>query len=277
MSLFPPNAPSSRRDTLEVLYRDDLLVAVSKPAGLLVHRSDLDRHETRFALQVVRDMVGRHVYPVHRLDRPTSGVLLFALTPEAARTVMAAFEERRVEKRYLAVVRGVIDGEGTVDHPLVEEPDQRMPGALLRPEPQDAVTAYRRLAQVEIPVAVGRHASARYSLVELHPHTGRRRQLRRHMKHLSHPIIGDTTYGDGSHNRLYRDDLGCRRMLLHAAELSFPHPESGETVVVTAPLDPAFGEIVDRFGWRDAVPSPQGRGELGTLSGERDRVRVGSL
>ncbi len=252
---------------LEILYRDDLLVAVNKPAGLLVHRSDLDRHETRFALQIVRDMMGRHVYPVHRLDRPTSGVLLFALSPEAARDVAAAFEARRVEKRYLALVRGVIGEAGCVDHPLAEEPDRRLPGPVGPAEPQEAVTGYRRLAETEIAVAVGRHASARYSLAELCPHTGRRHQLRRHMKHLSHPIIGDTTYGDGCHNRLFRDDLGCRRLLLHAAELAFPHPESGATVVVTAPLDPAFGGVVRRFGWHDAVPSPglcppppQGRG-----------------
>jgi tRNA pseudouridine65 synthase len=242
-------------ETLQILYHDDQLVAVHKPAGLLVHRSDLDRHETRFALQLVRDQLGMRVYPVHRLDRPTSGLLLFALSPETARVLAGAFEARLVEKRYLAVVRGIIGEEGVVDHPLADEPDRSSPG-LPSEELRTAVTAYRRMATTELPFASGRHSTSRYSLVELRPLTGRRRQLRRHMKHLCHPMIGDTTYGEGRHNRLFRDELKCGRLLLHAAELSFSHPATGLAVTVTAPLEGEFAALLHRLGWRDAVPPP---------------------
>lgn len=239
---------------IALLHLDEHLVAVAKPAGLLVHRSPIDRHETRFALQEVRDLLRRHVYPVHRLDKPTSGVLLFALSPEAARRLTDSFAAGRVTKRYLAVARGVVPDAGVIDHPLVEEPD-RLDGPLVSEGlPQPALTLYRRLAAAELPVALGRYATSRYSLVLLEPRTGRRHQLRRHLKHLCHPIIGDTTYGEGRHNRLFRERFACGRLLLHAAELALPHPASGQTLTVAAPLDPALVALFDRLGWRNALP-----------------------
>ena len=242
---------------LEILFRDEYFVAVNKPAGLLVHRSDLDRHETEFALQMVRNQVGLHVYPIHRLDRPTSGVLLFALSPEAARRAGEAFESDVVRKTYLAVVRGVTEEEALIDYPLQELPERF--AAKSEPENGDAkeaVTAFRRLAMVELPLPLGKFPTVRYSLLEVRPRTGRRHQIRRHLKHVFHPIIGDTTYGEGRHNRLFRTELACNRMLLHAAELSFPHPWSGDTVTISAPLEGEFAKIIQLFGWRDSLRTP---------------------
>jgi tRNA pseudouridine65 synthase len=238
---------------VEILFRDEHLVAVHKPSGLLVHRSPIDRHETRFALQEVRDLLRCRVYPVHRLDKPTSGVLVFALHPAAARSLGDAFAGGCAVKTYLAVTRGIVPAEGIIDHPLCEELD-RFDGPVSAPAvPQPAVTAFRRLAHVELPVATGRYATSRYSLVELYPRTGRRHQLRRHMKHLLHPIIGDTTYGEGRHNRFFREEFGCARLLLHAVELSLPHPGSGEKVTFTAPPDPELAHLLDRLGWLEAA------------------------
>ena len=241
---------------MEILYHDEHVVAVCKPSGLLVHRSSIDRRETRFALQEVRDLLGRRVYPVHRLDKPTSGVLLFGLDPLAARKMADAFATGRVAKTYLAVVRGTMPEEGVIDHPLAEEPDRFAPASAGAGDivPREAVTFYRRLAEVELPVAVGRYSTSRYSLVDLSPRTGRRHQLRRHLKHLFHPIIGDTKYGEGRHNRFFREEFQTARMLLHAVELTFFHPATGAPVTVCAPLEGAFAALLARFGWLAAIP-----------------------
>ena len=238
---------------MEILYHDDHFVAVNKPAGLLVHRSPIDRHETRFALQVVRDLLGRRVYPVHRLDRATSGVLLFALSPDTACQLGAAFADGRMRKGYLTVVRGCLDDGGVIDHPLAGVTDRRLLPSKSDGTARDAVTRYRRLASVELPFAVGRYATSRYSLAAASPVTGRRHQLRRHFKHIFHPVIGDTRYGEGRHNRFFREELGCSRLLLHARELTFHHPVGGEQVVISAPLDDSFAALLDRLGWREAV------------------------
>ena len=239
---------------MQILFRDDHCVAISKPAGLLVHRTPLDPRGERFALQLARNQLGRRVYPVHRLDRPTSGVLVFAFTPEAARHLVTAFAERRVKKRYLLVARGVVAEEGVIDHPLPDLPD-RSSACRKGGEERGAVTAYRRLATAELPVAVGRYPTSRYSLLLALPRTGRRHQLRRHFKHIFHPVIGDTNYGEGRHNRFFRDELGCARLLLHAAELAFPHPANGEEVTVTAPPSGAFASLIDRLGWQGVLPA----------------------
>ncbi len=233
---------------LPVLYRDEHLVAVHKPAGLLVHRSPIDRHETRFAVQLVRNQLGRHVYPLHRLDKPTSGVLVFALDPETARLMGEAIATGGMEKTYLAVVRGVGPDYLELHHPLVEE-DGPACGCDRPPEPREAITWMRRLAQVELPFAVPPHPCSRYSLMELMPRTGRRHQLRRHMKHLFHPIIGDTTHGDGRHNRLFREQFQCRQLLLAAIRVALDHPVTGQRLVIECPPDEGFLAILKRFGW----------------------------
>lgn len=237
-------------EPLEILYHDQWLVAVNKPSGLLVHRSWIDKDETRFALQLVRDQIGQKVYPVHRLDKPTSGVLLFALDPETARTIGEIFEAGKVKKTYLAIVRGYTERAGVIDYPLKELHD-KMTDAKARKDkaPQCALTAYERLATVELPIPVSRYNSARYSLVKLMPQSGRKHQLRRHMKHLLHPIVGDTKYGRTEHNNLFREHFGIHRLLLAATGMELPHPVTGKALTIVASPGGDFEKLLEQFGW----------------------------
>ena len=223
---------------LSILYRDDYLVAVDKPPGLLVHRSGLDAGETRFALQMLRDQIGRPVWPVHRLDKGTSGVLLFALDALTARSMGQAFEAGEgLSKNYRAVVRGWPSDEGLIDHPLRRMPDDMR---VEREEMQEARTRYRTLDRYELPLPHGRFPTTRCALVELQPLTGRRHQLRRHMKHLAHPIIGDATHGKGPLNRDLAALLGVQRLWLHALRLELRHPVSGAAMCLEAGLGPEW-------------------------------------
>ena len=240
---------------MDLIYRDDILAAFNKPSGLLTHRSPIDRHETRFALQEARNRLGQRVYPAHRLDKPTSGVLLFATSPEIANLLMQAFAGGGIQKTYLAVCRGILPEAGCIDHALVEETDACDDPRTCQERPaQPACTEYRRLADCELPHAVGRYPTSRYSLLLASPLTGRRHQLRRHFKHLFHPLIGDTRYGEGRHNRFFRDQFGCHRLLLHAAELTLHHPITGELTTISAPLDATFRSVLAALGWLESVP-----------------------
>lgn len=232
---------------LRILYRDEHYVAVHKPAGLLVHRSPLDSRETRFLVQQLRDQIGQRVYPVHRLDRPTQGAIVLALDVDAARRLQELFEAAKVEKVYLAIVRGWAPADVLVDHPLRDRADGRIDRAELKL--RDAVTAVRRLDSMELPVAVGRYETARYSLVECRPRTGRRHQIRRHLKHLRHPIIGDANYGDGIHNRMWRDRFGIDGLLLAATSLRFVHPHSGVQIDIAAPPEPPLAPALELPHW----------------------------
>ena len=240
---------------IEIIYEDESLVAINKEAGLLVHRSWLDKGETRFAMQLTRDAVGCHVFPVHRLDRPTSGVLLFAKSSSVARSLTEAFTEHRVTKEYLAVVRGYIPAQGSVDYALSFKPDAIADKfADLDKPAQEAVTHWQSLAQIELPFAVSKkHDTSRYSLVRLTPKTGRKHQLRRHMRHLFHHIVGDTSHGDGRHNRFFRSQYSCERMLLHAQSLALNHPVSGEPLLLKAGLDDQWLRILEAFDWVESV------------------------
>ncbi len=255
MSIAPARAPP-----LAIVHRDEFVVAIDKPSGLLVHRTELDRGETRFAVQLLRDQIGRHVHPVHRLDRGTSGVLLFALDRDVARVLSAQFERQQVAKRYVAIVRGHPPEAGSIDTPLVRCRDDRAswPGEQLADEPQAAVTLYRRLALAEIPRRVDRYPTSRYAMVELRPRTGRQHQIRRHLKHIAHPIVGDATYGKGRHNRLFAELFGCRRLLLACLQLELVHPASGEVLRVTAPLAADFARVALALGWEAALPGDDG-------------------
>ncbi len=199
---------------LSVLYQDDDLLAVDKPSGLVVHRGW--GRDGEVVMTLARALSRRRVYPVHRLDRGTSGVLVLALTAAAARAVGEAFEAGRVRKRYLVLVRGIAPESGVVDHPV-----PRSPGGPRVP----AVTRFRRLASFE-----------RYSWLEAVPETGRLHQIRRHLKHISHPVIGDVRYGKGEHNRLFRARFGLYRLALHAAEVRLEHPATGAPLRLAAPL-----------------------------------------
>lgn len=240
-------------EQLPILYRDEHIVVIDKPPNLLVHRSEIDRHETRFAIQILRDQIGRRVWPAHRLDRGTSGALLFGLSAEIASLLGRQFEAGTVDKRYWAVVRGYPPDEGTIDHPLrrqrdpYEFRDERSSMAA-----QPALTLYRKLAEIELPVAVDRYPSSRYALLELTPVSGRRHQLRRHLKHIAHPIIGDATYGKGRHNRHFAEHLACHRLLLACTHLAFDHPVSGRRLEIIAPVSGEFAATLARFGWSPA-------------------------
>jgi tRNA pseudouridine65 synthase len=231
------------RETLPVLHRDEHMVVVHKPAGLLVHRSPIDRRETRFALQLLRDQLGQRVHPVHRLDKPTSGALAFALDADAARALEGAFASRTVGKTYLAVVRGWPEDSGVIDRPLGAVEDARL--GPQSDELRDAVTGYRCLERYELPVRVDRYPTSRYALVELQPQTGRRHQLRRHLATASHPIVGDSTYGKARHNHLFAERYGVRRLLLACTRLEFPAlPWRDASLVVEAPLADDFAAVV---------------------------------
>lgn len=212
-------------EQLPIIFQDDVLVAINKPPGLLVHRSEIDKHETRFALQIIRDQIGQRVYPVHRLDKPTSGILLFALNPEVQASLNSAFENHLISKRYHAIVRGYTADSGVIDYALPLMDDFK--GKRCRVGTQEAITHYETLATVELPIPCSQHPRSRYSLVQLRPETGRKHQLRRHLKHIFHPIIGDTTHGDGQHNRTFREHFSCHRLLLAATHMSLIHPISG--------------------------------------------------
>jgi tRNA pseudouridine65 synthase len=231
---------------LPILYRDDWLVVVDKPAGLLVHRSPVDARETRFAVQMLRDQLGRYVYPVHRLDKGTSGALAFALDPATARDLSEAFAGTAVGKCYLALVRGWPEERGEIDHALRPVEDDVLP-ATGRP-PQSARTEYERLETFEIPHRVDRYPSSRYALLRLRPQTGRRHQLRRHLAHLSHPIVGDSTYGKGAHNRLFARLYGVRRLMLACVRLELPHPVTQQRLHVDAPLAEEFAAVLRALG-----------------------------
>jgi tRNA pseudouridine65 synthase len=247
--LNPPPAASDAAP-LEVLYRDADYVAVHKPAGLLVHRSRLAAESGRCALQLLRNQLGARVYPLHRLDRATSGVLLFALAPAGASRLGEAFAAHRIERRYRAVVRGWVDDAGLIDHPVRD----RDAGGAAKP----AATRYRCLARVELAEAVDRYPTSRYSLVEVEPLTGRRHQIRQHFKHLHHPLIGDTSYGKGRHNRFFRERYGLDRLLLEAHHLGFAHPADGRPVRIDTCADGCWRRVFALFGFapQAAHPSP---------------------
>jgi tRNA pseudouridine65 synthase len=240
----------TKKPVLTILYRDNDMIAVDKPPGLLVHRSPIDRIETRFALQMVRDMSGVRVHAVHRLDKPTSGALLFTFSAKMAASMSLLFREGRIHKEYCAIVRGRPPQERIINHPLSVVQDPRAAAHAHR-EKREAITHLHRLATATIPHRVDAYPEAWYSLALLTPKTGRRHQLRRHMKHISHPIIGDAKYGKSLHNRFFKDQFGCSRLLLHASRLCFDHPVNGERINIIAPYPPEFVYVFERFGWSD--------------------------
>jgi tRNA pseudouridine65 synthase len=216
---------------IDILYRDDDVVAVNKPSGLAVHRGWAD--DDAFAMTLVRDQLGQWVYPVHRLDRGASGVLLFGLSSQAARVLCKQFEMHQAQKRYVALVRGSPPEALVIDHPL-------------RPDNSDvaqaAVTDVRRLSQY-----------GRYAWVEALPRSGRLHQIRRHLKHISCPLIGDVRYGKGEHNRLFREHYGLHRLALHAAHLRLRAP-SGVALDIEAPLPEDLARAVQMLS-QQALPS----------------------
>ena len=215
---------------LEILFEDEDFVAINKPHGLLVHKSSIAADTSEFALQLLRDQIGKKVYPAHRLDRKTAGVLLFSLNKEMDSAIQTAFSQNLVKKEYLAVLRGHTDPEGTIDYPLKKEN-----GTI-----QEALTNYRTLATTEIDLPFGKFPTSRYSLVLAKPETGRMHQLRRHFAHIFHPIIGDRPHGCNKQNKLWKDTFQHDTMLLHAKSLAFTHPKTQENIFIQAQIQPEF-------------------------------------
>ena len=227
---------------IEILYQDDTLLAVNKPAGLAVHRSKMVGNAEEFLIDLLREQIGDSVYLAHRLDRATSGVLLVARSKEVAAALGEQFMGRSVHKQYLVVVRGW-------PQPTEDVIDYALPGSRETGPRREARTHYRQLAAIEVPIELGRYPQQRYALLQAEPESGRFRQIRKHLAHIHHPVIGDCQHGRGDHNRLYKQHFGCHRMLLHAWRLRFAHPLSGAPMLIEAPLDQAYAALLDRFGW----------------------------
>ncbi|PIE45174.1 MAG: hypothetical protein CSA45_03845 [Gammaproteobacteria bacterium] len=231
---------------LDILYRDDYLVVVNKPAGLLVHRSAIDKQATTYALQLLRDQIGQRVYPAHRLDKPTSGALLFALDKVTLNRLSKHWCE--VEKYYLAITRGIVN-DCFIDHDIVSKPDRG--DRFQTAKKQSAQTTVNCLVTTTLPVAFShnpeQYPTTSFSIVEAIPKTGRKHQIRKHLKHIHHPIVGDTRYGRGEINRYFRKTHGIRRLMLHCWALSFRHPFSKQKLAIHAPLDSDWQSMLTLF------------------------------
>jgi tRNA pseudouridine65 synthase len=228
--------PSQRAMEFRILYQDADLIAVDKPAGFQVHQPEDTRHRVskQFdCLHLLRKQIEQYLYPVHRLDRATSGVLIFALNPEAAAKIAAGFQQKTIKKTYFCVTRGWVKPSGKIDR-LIQE--------------KEAETDFHNVAQIELPHAVGRYPSARYSLVQAEPLTGRMHQIRKHFSQISHPLIGDTIYGDHPHNVFFREKIGIKTLLLKAYSLELDHPVTGERLRIHSKWNPTWHQVFELFG-----------------------------
>ncbi|MFW5759871.1 MAG: pseudouridine synthase [Cyclobacteriaceae bacterium] len=224
---------------LSILYHDPYYVAINKPPGMLVHRTAIAKDANEFALQTLRDQLGQQVSPVHRIDRKTSGVVLFALHQQAHVKAQAIWQENRIEKLYLAISRGITPAQGIIDHPLINE----------RGKSQTAITHFQQIATAEIAKCPGQDTTSSYSLLLVKPETGRMHQIRKHLKHIRHPIIADRPYGCNKQNRLFKNRWHMSTMMLHALKLSFVHPFTEKSITIEAPLLPDFKKTMEIMNW----------------------------
>ena len=222
---------------LDIVYQDEYLVAINKPAGMLVHRTPQARDAKVFALQELRNQLGQYVYPTHRIDRKTSGILVFALSQEVEVIMKKKFQEKEIDKTYWAVVRGFAPDAGTIDKPLEKEN-----GSV-----QEAKTTYKKLRQVAIDVPVAKYSQTRLSLLEVKPETGRMHQIRRHLAHIRHYIVGDKPHGDHQFNKHFQHKFELQKMLLHAKELNFKHPITDSDVSISANIPEHYQKILILF------------------------------
>ncbi|UPZ37570.1 pseudouridine synthase [Sphingobacterium sp. PCS056] len=219
---------------LEILYQDEDIIAINKPHGLLVHRSSIARDASEFALQLLRDQIGQSVYPAHRLDRKTAGILLFSLNKETDKELQQLFQNQLVDKRYIAVLRGHAPEEMLIDYPLKKDN-----GVM-----QEAQTNFKTIAKAELPFPSGKFPTSRYSLVEANPTTGRMHQLRKHFAHIFHPIIGDRPHGCNKQNKFWKENFEMDTMMLHASEITFKHPKTQNIITIQAGLQPEFQRVL---------------------------------
>lgn len=222
---------------LDIIYEDNDFIAINKPCAIMVHPTKITEDKV-FLMQLLRDQIGQRVYPVHRLDRPTSGVLLFGKHSDAAAEISTLFRNQLVKKEYRAIVRGFMDEKGIINHPIANKKFA---------EAQRAVTLYKKLSEINYPAAIGPYPSARYTYLALFPQTGRRHQLRRHLSHLRHPIIGDKRYGDLKHNKYFAENLGSPYLLLHALQMNF-EIKPGKTISLKAPIQAHFSSTLEQLG-----------------------------
>lgn len=225
---------------LEIIYQDENIVAINKPHDLVVHQSYYVGNADAFAVQVLRDQLGVYVYPCHRIDRKTGGVLLFALNKEYDRLMQQEFAQNRVKKKYLAVVRGYTEDTGIIDYPLINE----------KGKSQEAITEYKTIRNVELDIPFGKFRTSRYSLVEVKPQTGRMHQIRKHLAHINHPIIGDRPHGCNKQNKLFKEKFEMTTMMLHASEVVFKHPDTNSKIKITANLQSEFRRMISIMGWK---------------------------
>ena len=222
-------------DALEILFQDEHLVVINKPHGLLVHRSKIATNTDVYALQILRDQIGQHVYPVHRLDRKTSGVLIFGLSPEVVALIQSDFITGNITKKYLSIVRGFTPSKQTIDYALTTDTGKT----------QDAVTHFNTLLQTEINVPFNGFQTSRYSLIEVTPETGRFHQIRKHMAHVRHPIIGDRPHGCNKQNKLFKEKWNIITMMLHAHFIAFTHPITKRRIEITASFQEEFKRTLE--------------------------------
>lgn len=257
---FPPGSFFSRlvhpdlMANFRILYQDDDFVAIDKPAGFHVHAPEDEAHavpKSVNAMALLRDQLGRYVYPAHRIDRATSGVVLYALTPEFCGRLGELFAARAVEKSYYAVVRGWTPEAGVIDSPMTTSLTSQA-------DPVPSLTRYVRLHRFELPFETARFKTSRYSLLEAIPETGRLHQIRRHLRRLSYPIIGDTVHGDGEHNRYFRALFGRPYLYLKAYRVSFSHPRTGERIEIRARWNSAWHRLFEEAGFCPWTPSSVG-------------------
>ena len=220
---------------LEILFEDDHIIAINKPHGLLVHKSPIARNVDTFAIQELRNQIDQRVHPVHRIDRKTSGVLLFTKNQELIAPLQQQFREKIVEKKYRAILRGYTDDEGLIDYPLTND----------KGKVQEAQTAYITLAKTEVNVPFGKFNTSRYSLVEATPKTGRMHQLRKHFAHILHPIIGDRPHGCNKQNKLFLEKWQMSKMMLHAKSLQIAHPVNGQKILIEADVSSEFKRTLE--------------------------------
>jgi tRNA pseudouridine65 synthase len=224
---------------LSILFQDSDYVAINKPAGMLVHRTSIARDATQFALQLLRDQIDQHVYPVHRIDRKTSGVLLFALNEQALKKMQAQWQNQKVKKYYLAIVRGKVESGGCIDYEITNDKGKK----------QSALTKFDIITTAEISKSANQDTTSCYSFLLAEPITGRMHQIRKHFKHLRHPIIGDRPYGCNKQNRLFKNKWQINTMMLHAYQLTFQHPDSRNTITITAPPPFDFMKVLAIMDW----------------------------
>lgn len=220
---------------LEIVYQDEFIVAINKPHGLLVHRSPIAKDASEFALQLLRDQLQQRVYPIHRLDRKTGGILLFALDEQTHRSMQKLFADNEVKKSYKAIVRGFTESKGIIDYAL-----KRDDGKI-----QEALTHYCTLQKTEIDVPFGKFNTSRYSLVEVRPQTGRMHQIRKHFAHILHPIIADRPHGCNKQNKMFKERFNLTTMLLHAYSIEFTHPKTGADIHISAPPNSEFRRMLN--------------------------------